>query len=139
MDQQPAKKLPRTPEAIRDFVLKDPNVAGIAENLGVTLEEYVDHVIYFVMHPEDGAEVYIAPDEEILKMGLTVPDPIAMNKYIIDALRINGALVDTAFETAKKAPVALTNDQPAPALEGDASLKADLARQMSDISRRGKS
>ena len=76
-----------TPEQVRAKVLEDPNTAKIAAELKVSLEEYVQRVIFFATNPGAEPELFIMRDEDVVANGGTVPD-------IADAVRV----IDQQYE-----------------------------------------
>ncbi|HEY3450719.1 MAG TPA: hypothetical protein VGK67_30460 [Myxococcales bacterium] len=56
------KKLKRPIEEVRAELLADPATQGIAQKLGMPLEEYVEKVLDFAQHPEKKPEFNVVPD-----------------------------------------------------------------------------
>lgn len=134
---KPTEKLPRTEEAIRAYFLKDPKIPEIAEKLGVELDELIESAVFFVMHPMEQAEVEVAPEKDVAAAGFPVPNFDAMLQYIVESARVNNAVGGVAFDAAKRQPVSLTprESAPAPTLPEDPTLKDELAKQVSAITR----
>lgn len=75
----------QSPEALRKRVLEDPHSEQIAQHLGVSLSEYVDQVVHYVLHPKEQPSLYIVEDKDLRAMGLEPPDPEAMGRFVMEA------------------------------------------------------
>jgi hypothetical protein len=75
----------RDPEALRKRVLENPYSEQIAQHLGVPLQEYVDQVVHYVLHPKEDPGLYIVEDEDLRAMGCEPPDPEAMGRFVEEA------------------------------------------------------
>jgi hypothetical protein len=134
--KSPAKpktpKLPRTPENVRKKVLEDPNTAQIAKKLGVTLEEYVEQVVHFVMNPKAEPSLYVVEDQDLEALGMPPPDEDEMGRYLIEAVQVANAAGATGFTDAKKKLVTLSETPAAQADEehSDPRLKAQLEKEL---------
>ncbi len=57
-------KLSRPIEEIRAELLNDPHTIHIAEKLHMSLEDYVEQVLYYVKNPDKQPEFHILPEGE---------------------------------------------------------------------------
>lgn len=71
-----------TPEQIRNEVLADPNTAKIATELRVSLEEFVQRVVFFATNPGVEPELFIMSDENVKANGGSVPDLKEVVQYL---------------------------------------------------------
>jgi hypothetical protein len=129
----------RDPEAIRKKVLADPNTEQIAKNLGVPLEDYVNQVVHFVLHPNEDPNIYIVEDEDLRAMGLEPPNAEEMGRFVMNAATEATAIEEakgsrTEFVEARKDPVRLQDPRAASSGETmeskDPHLKTDLEKQV---------
>jgi hypothetical protein len=136
---QPKGQPPKDPEVIRKKVLADPNTAEIAKNLGVSLEEYVNQVVHYVLHPNEDPSVYIVEDEDLRAMGYEPPSGEEIGRVVMNAANEAAAIAEakgttTGFVDAKKDPVSLQDprvSRPGGTLESkDPQLKSDLDKQV---------
>jgi len=63
------KRLKRPIEEVRAELLADPATQGIAQKLGVPLEEYVEKVLDFAQHPEKQPQFNVLPDGQAKAAG----------------------------------------------------------------------
>jgi hypothetical protein len=126
-------------EALRKKILGDPNTAKIAENLGVPLEDYVNQVLHFALHPNEEPQLYVVEDAALRQMGYEPPDAEAMGQYIVEAATLAEASApQTGFDEAKKPPVQLQSAQGSAAPQkDDAQLKADLDKRIAGRGQQG--
>ena len=125
-----AKKLEKTPEAIVEKLLDDPNTPKIAEKLEMKLEDYVALVVHYVMNPNEQPMLNIVKDEDLAKQGLKPISSEEINTYMEQSLAVAEAAVGSGFSAAKKAPVSMGS---LPQVQVDASktspeLKAELEK-----------
>jgi hypothetical protein len=135
-------KTPASPEseALRKKILADPNTAKIAENLGVPLEDYVNQVLHFALHPDEEPNVYVVEDAALRQMGYEPPDAEAMGQYIVEAATLAEASSPQSgfVDEAKKKPVQLQASQGSAAPEKeDPQLKADLDKRIAGRGQQG--
>lgn len=127
-----AKKPEKTPEAIVEKLLDDPNTPKIAEKLEMKLEDYVALVVHYVMNPNEQPMLNIVKDEDLAKQGLKPISSDEINTYMEQSLAVAEAAVGSGFSEAKKAPVSMGS---LPQVQVDASktspeLKAELEKAM---------
>lgn len=67
-------KAPPIDPALRAKILADPNVAKLAAELGVPLDDYVNQIGYFINNPDTQPALAMASDED-LKQHLGVDAP----------------------------------------------------------------
>jgi len=60
---QGAKAAPST-ETLRKKVLVDGNTLELARQLGISVEEYVDHVVHFFLHPPEEPILYVVEAQD---------------------------------------------------------------------------
>lgn len=130
-----AKKKPKkTPEAVRQAVLADPNTKELAKKVGATVEAYVEQVVHFVMNPGAEPSLYVVEDEDLVKAGMPPPDADAMGQYLVEAVKVQQAAGATGFEGSKgKKKVTLASGADLPQVDGraaDPKLKAELDKAM---------
>ncbi len=124
----PTTKL--SPEEIRKKVLADPNTAQIAEKLGVSLDEYVNQVVFFVLNPNAEPSLYVVEDEDLRSMGEKPSTEDEVGQYLMEAIAIAKAAntSTTEYSEAKKKLVEMP-DTPAPSAdtkEKDPTLADDV-------------
>ncbi len=127
------KKPKKTPEAVRQAVLADPNTKAIAEKLGATVEQYVEQVVHFAMNPGAEPSLYVVEDEDLRALGMQPPDADAMGQYLVEAVSVQKAAGATGFEGAKAKKVSLASEKDLPAVDAkdaDPKLKAELDQAM---------
>jgi len=62
-------KLKRPVEEVRAELLADPHTQSIAEKLGIRVEEYVEKVLEYALHPEKQPELNVLPEGEVKARG----------------------------------------------------------------------
>lgn len=97
----------RDPEKLAEKILADPNTKKIADSLGVTLEEYAQTVLRFMLNPGDKPEFVGMREEDLKKLGYAPPDPEAMRRYIDEAMKMRDLQTNSAFEDPKEKKVDL--------------------------------
>lgn len=127
-----AKKPEKTPEAIVEKLLDDPNTPKIAEKLEMKLEDYVALVVHYVMNPNEQPMLNIVKDEDLAKQGLKPISSDEINTYMEQSLAVAEAAVGSGFSEAKKVPVSMGS---LPQVQVDASqtspeLKAEIEKAM---------
>lgn len=79
-----SKKAP-SPKKVAELkakLLADPNTAGIAQNVGLSLDDYVAQVMRFIENPGLQPELYIVKDSDLKAQGFEVPDQKEILAYI---------------------------------------------------------
>jgi hypothetical protein len=71
--------------ALRKRVLADENTAELARTLGVSTDDYIDHVVHFLRHTQEEPELYVVEDPNLRAMGLERPDPEEMGRFVLEA------------------------------------------------------
>jgi pyruvate/2-oxoglutarate dehydrogenase complex dihydrolipoamide acyltransferase (E2) component len=67
-------KAPPVDPALREKILADPNVARLAQELGVPLDEYVNQIGYYINNPGVQPALAMASDEDLRnKLGVEPP------------------------------------------------------------------
>ena len=72
-------------QLLRKRVLADENTTELARMLGVSTEEYIDHVVHFLRHHQEEPELYVVEDTDLRAMGLERPDPEEMGRFVLEA------------------------------------------------------
>jgi hypothetical protein len=122
------------PQALRQKIRDDPYSEQIAQHLGVSLQEYVDQVVHYVLHPKEDPGLYIVKDKDLRAMGLEPPDAQAMGRFVVEAAALaEAADGPTRFVDSRKAPVQLEGSRARPEGEHeprmDPRLKEELERK----------
>lgn len=123
---------------LRAQILSDPNIAKIAAELGMPLDQFVNRIGYFMNNP--GAEPgFIVVSDENLKthLGVTAPTQEELEANVRASVEaIKAGQSPSGFEQKKKAPVAMPKDggdlghpNKAPAQVGDPEL-ADALKKL---------
>jgi hypothetical protein len=122
-------KAPQVSPELRARILKDPNVAKMAEALNKPLEEFVNTIGYYMQNPGVEPVLIGATDEALKKQGITVPtaDQIAANVRQTVAA-IDARAPKSGFADAKAAPVTLAPKVESPAPEPNAELEAAIKK-----------
>ncbi len=124
---------PKTPidaEALRKKLMADPTTQGIAKNLGVDLNGYVEKVVYFAMNPDAEPTFEILSDEKIKEMGHTPPNEEAMLQYVKDVIAIGKVADHTEYTDPKKKLIEIDSPLEPSNQEADAELKTELDKQL---------
>lgn len=98
---------PQKIAAIKKKLLADPNTAGIAKNVGLSLDDYVKQVMSFVANPALEPELYIVKDKDLRKHGFEPPDPSAIIHYLKEAKELIEVTEVSKFTDKKKKKVEL--------------------------------
>ncbi len=106
------KKLDKTPEALAQRLLEDPNTAKIAEKLKMPLQEYLALVVHYTLNPNEQPMLNIVKDEDLIKHGHTPPTADAINAYMEETVAVAEAATGSGFTDAKKVPVSMSNLEP---------------------------
>jgi hypothetical protein len=101
---------PVSPE-LRAKILSDPNVAKIAAELEMPLEEFVNQVGYWMNNPGAEPAFLVVPDDKLKsELGVTAPtqEQLEANvKATVEAIKVGQS--PSGFDQAKKQAVALPN------------------------------
>lgn len=125
---------PKPPEAdeatLRRILQDDPATKGIAKNLGIPLDEYIDQVIHFVNNPEAEPDLYVVPDDELRKMGMEPPDQQAIAEAVMQDAKIAVATAGTEYDAHKKPMVDLAEPIPTETRARRPDLEAELQAEL---------
>lgn len=94
--------------ALRAKILADPNVAKIAAQLEMDLEEFVNTVGYYMNNPGVEPAFLVVKDEDLKKMGVNVPTQEAIEANVrasVEAIKAGQA--PSGFDDARKKTVDL--------------------------------
>lgn len=100
---------PPVSPALRAKILADPNVAKIAAQLEMDLEEFVNTVGYYMNNPGVEPAFLVVKDEDLKKMGVNVPTQEAIEANVrasVEAIKAGQA--PSGFDDARKKAVDLT-------------------------------
>lgn len=121
----------KDPATLRATLLADPTTKGIAKNLGVPLEDYVEQVLHFAANPQEEPSLYVVEDEDLRQLGYEPPDEEAMGQYLVEAVAVTDAADKTEYTAPKKKLVTLDSAPKAqPTGKTDTRLKSDLEKQL---------
>jgi hypothetical protein len=94
--------------ALRAKILADPNVAKIAAQLEMDLEEFVNTVGYYMNNPGVEPAFLVVSDENLKKMGVNVPTQEAIEANVrasVEAIKAGQA--PSGFDDSRKKGVDL--------------------------------
>jgi hypothetical protein len=95
----------------RSKILSDPNVAKIAAELQMPIEEFVNTVGYYINNPGVEPAFLVVSDENLKKMGVTPPTAEAIEANVRASVEaIKAGTGPSGFDQAKKVAVALPKD-----------------------------
>lgn len=104
MDEAP----PASPE-LRALILKDPNAERMAKALGLSLDEFVNRVGYFMANPEAQPMFAVVDDEKLAEMGVQVPSAEAVEANIkASVAAIKAGEQRSGFDDQKKNAVEIS-------------------------------
>lgn len=109
----------------REKILSDPNVAKMAAELEMPLDEFVNTVGYYLNNPGVEPAFLVVSDENLRKMGVEPPSAEAIEANVKASVEaITAAQGPSGFDQAKKATVDLTSTGGKPlAAPSDAELE----------------
>jgi hypothetical protein len=95
-------KAPPVDPALREKILADPNVARLAQVLGVPLDEYVNQIGYYINNPGVQPALAMASDEDLRnKLGVEPPSGFdAPRKKTIELPSQGGKAIEVEPEKA---------------------------------------
>lgn len=94
----------------REKILADPNVAKMAAELEMPLDEFVNTIGYYLNNPGVEPSFLVVSDENLKKMGVDAPTNEALEANVrasVEAIKAGQA--PSGFEDAKKKTVEITN------------------------------
>lgn len=101
---------PKVSPQVRDRILADPNVAKIAAELEMDLEEFVNTVGYYLNNPGVEPGFLVVSDENLRKMGVEPPSAEAIEANVRQTVEaIKAGQAPSGFEGAKKKPVEMNS------------------------------
>jgi hypothetical protein len=109
-------KPPKISAELRKKILADPNVAKIAKELEMDLDEFVNTIGYYLNNPGVEPAFLVVSDENLRKMGIEPPTNEALEANVrasVEAFKAGKA--PSGFEDEKKKSVDLsggTGSQP---------------------------
>lgn len=94
----------------REKILADPNVAKMAAELEMPLDEFVNTIGYYLNNPGVEPSFLVVSDENLKKMGVNAPTNEALEANVrasVEAIKAGQA--PSGFDQAKKKAVEITN------------------------------
>ena len=93
---------------LRAKILSDPNVAKLAAELGMPLDEYVNTIGYYMNNPGVEPAFLVVSDENLKKMGVDAPTNEALEANVrASVAAIKAGQSPSGFEAARKNTVEL--------------------------------
>lgn len=135
----PKLKEPMDPAVIKKRVLEEPATAKIADELGISVDEYADQVVHFLMNPDAEPDLAVMSDADLARDDGYVPPRIeAVEGYVKELIAIQDVAENrTEFTHGKKARVAL-NPAPTgevPSADAEAAEREDWQDEITDRKR----
>lgn len=94
----------------RAKILSDPNVAKMAAELEIPVEEFVNTVGYYLNNPGTEPAFLVVSDENLKKMGVDAPTPEALEANVRASVEaIKAGQSPSGFDAAKKKAVELSS------------------------------
>lgn len=89
-------------------ILSDPNVAKIAAELGMSVDEFANTVGYYLNNPDTEPGFLVVSDENLRKMGVEPPSAEAIEANVRATVElIKAGTNPSAFQDAKRKTVEL--------------------------------
>jgi hypothetical protein len=96
-----------TPE-LRAKILGDPNVAKMAAELGLSVDEFVNQIGYYMNNPGTEPGFLVATDEKLRSIGVEPPSAEALEANVrASVAAIQAGQAPSGFDGAKKQAVEL--------------------------------
>ena len=108
---------------LRAKILADPNVAKIAAELEMSVDEFVNTVGYYMNNPGVEPAFLVVSDENLRKMGVEPPTAEAIEANVrasVEAFKAGQA--PSGFDEARSKPVALNSQDGQAVTTKDAEL-----------------
>lgn len=84
--------LPPSLAALREQLRTSPFTPELARELGVSLEEYIDQVVHFVLNPGEEPQLAVVETDGLLDQGHCPPREEDMARYLDRAVLIASAV-----------------------------------------------
>ena len=98
---------PVSPE-LRAKILADPNVEKMAAELGMSVDEFVNYIGYYLNNPDAEPAFLVVSDENLRKMGVEPPSAEAIEANVRATVEtIKAGLSPSGFDAARKSAVNL--------------------------------
>ncbi len=92
----------------RAKILSDPNVAKMAAELEMSVDEFVNTVGYYLNNPGVEPAFLVVSDENLKKMGVEAPTPEALEANVRASVEaIKAGQSPSGFDATRKKPVDL--------------------------------
>ena len=113
-------------------ILSDPNVAKMAAELGMSVDEFANQIGYYLNNPGTEPAFLVVSDENLKKMGVPVPSAEAIEANVRASVEaIKAGQGPSGFDQAKKQAVALPK-------EGGETVKAEADPELEDTVRKAR-
>jgi hypothetical protein len=99
-------------QSVREQLRQSPFIPEMAQELGVSVEEYIEQVAYFALHPNPEPQLAVVDTGALLAEGHAPPREEDMAGYLNQAGPTGGMEHRTDFTPAPRGPVALTGEAP---------------------------
>jgi hypothetical protein len=98
---------PVSPE-LRAKILADPNVEKMAAELGMSVDEFVNYIGYYLNNPDAEPAFLVVSDENLRKIGVEPPSAEAIEANVRATVEtIKAGLSPSGFDAARKNAVDL--------------------------------
>ncbi|SEK50494.1 hypothetical protein SAMN05444354_101738 [Stigmatella aurantiaca] len=97
-------------QSIREQLRQSPFIPEMATELGVSVEEYIEQVAHFALHPHPEPQLAVVGTDALLAQGHAPPREEDMSGYLDRAVLAAGAEHRTGFTPATQGPVSLTGE-----------------------------
>ena len=116
----------------REKILADPNVAKMAAELEMPLDEFVNTIGYYLNNPGVEPSFLVVSDENLKKMGVQAPSAEAIEANVRASVEaIKAGQSPSGFEDTKKKAVELPN-------QGGETVKAEADQDLEDTVRKAR-
>lgn len=98
---------PVSPE-LRAKILADPNVPKMAASLGLTVDEFVNQIGFFLNNPDTEPLFAVVKDDDLRKLGVEPPSAEAIEANVrASVAAIKAGQAPSGFDATKKSAVEL--------------------------------
>lgn len=94
---------------LRAKILADPNVPKLAASLGLSVDEFVNQIGYFLNNPDTEPLFAVVKDDDLRKMGVEPPSAEAIEANVrASVAAIKAGQAPSGFEDVKKPAVEIS-------------------------------